>query len=105
MIVVVMTTIADEAAAERLADALVERKLAACVQILPPMKSVYVWEGKVQRETEHLLLIKTLATKYDDVERFIQENHPYDTPEVVAIAAETFSKAYFEWVKESVAGV
>lgn len=72
---IVLTTVlsADEAAS--LAEAIVTTRLAACVQILPQMTSVYVWEGKLQKEGEHLLLIKTLPEKYDELEAFITANH------------------------------
>lgn len=100
--IVVMTTVADADAAVRLANGLVDGKLAACVQILPPMISIYAWQGETQRESEHLLLIKTLKEKYADTERFILENHPYETPEVIGIPADKFSKAYLDWAKAAV---
>ena len=66
--IIVFTTATDSSQAEALAEAIVNAKLAACVQILPPMTSVYVWEGKVHKEAENLLLIKTLPEKYDELE-------------------------------------
>ena len=100
--IVVITTVADEADALKLAEGLVGKRLAACVQILPSIKSVYVWKGEMQRESEHLLLIKTPTEKYDGVERFILENHSYETPEIVAVSAERFSDGYLDWVVRSV---
>ena len=76
---IVLTTVSGEQQPEELARAIVERRLAACVQILPHMVSVYVWEGEVQRAGEHLLLIKTFAEKYDELEAFIEANHSYET--------------------------
>lgn len=102
--IVVMTTVADETEAERLAEGLVGGNLAACVQILPLMRSIYVWKGEVQRESENLLLIKTLREKYDDVERFILENHSYETPEIIAVSAQDVSASYLDWVAGCVAG-
>lgn len=99
---VVFTTTPNIAEAESLAETLVTTKLAACVQILPPMTSVYVWEGKLQRESEHLLLIKTLPEKYDAVEAFIIANHSYDTPEIIAIDAERVSGRYLDWLQSAV---
>ena len=95
---IVLTTVlsADEAAS--LAEKIVTARLAACVQILPQMTSVYVWEGKLQKEGEHLLLIKTLPEKYDELEAFITANHSYDVPEIVAIGAEA-SRPYLEWME------
>jgi len=97
--IVVLTTVPNLTEAENLAGKIVESKLAACVQILPPIKSVYFWEGEVQTDSEHLLLIKTLAEKFDELEKFIQANHSYDVPEIIALAAERISENYFDWMK------
>ncbi len=96
--IVVLTTVANAEAGETLARKIVEVKLAACVQILPAMKSVYFWEGELQTEAETLLLIKTLREKYADLEKFIQANHSYDVPEIVALSAEQISENYFGWL-------
>ncbi len=97
MLIVLVTT-PNEAEAGSLAARIVEERLAACVQILPTMTSVYVWEGKLQKDAEHLLLIKTLPEKYDEVETFIIANHSYDVPEIVAIDAERVSGPYLAWM-------
>jgi periplasmic divalent cation tolerance protein len=97
---IVLTTVSDEPQAEKLATAIVELRLAACVQILPRMTSVYVWQGNIEREGEHLLLIKTLAEKYDELEAFIKANHAYETPEIVAIDAERVEQNYAGWLKD-----
>lgn len=97
---VLLTTVPDKSHAETLASKIVEARLAACVQILPPMTSVYVWEGEVQCETEHLLLIKTLPERYVDLEKFIAENHSYDVPEIVALKPEYVSESYAKWLGE-----
>ena len=86
--------------AETLAEKMVNAKLAACVQIMPQMTSVYVWEGKVQKEREHLLLIKTLSEKFDALEDFIKVNHSYTVPEIVAIDDERASHEYVRWMHE-----
>ena len=98
---VVLTTTSNNEEAEALANGLVESRLAACVQILPNMRSIYRWEGKIENESEHLLLIKTLPEKFEAVERFINENHSYDTPEVVALPAAKISLGYLNWMKDS----
>lgn len=98
---IVLTTLPEIEAAADLAEKLVEAKLAACVQILPPMTSVYVWDGKIQKESEHLLLIKTLPEKYAEVEKFISEHHSYDLPEIVAVDAANVSPEYRKWLGES----
>ena len=98
---VVLTTVPNSAAAEELAEKIVSAKLAACVQILPQMTSIYVWEGKVQKENEHLLLIKTLPEKWEELRDFISANHSYDVPEIVAIDAEKVSEKYLQWLTGS----
>ena len=80
--IVVFMTSANADEARRIAHELVERQLAACVQILPEIESVYRWNGEVQRETELLLLAKTTAAQFDDLERAVREIHSYDTPEI-----------------------
>ena len=97
---IVLTTTPDNVEAERLSRSIVDAKLAACVQILPKMTSVYFWEGKVQSEPEHLLLIKTLEEKFDALSEFIQKNHSYDVPEIVALRAEDVSAGYLEWMAD-----
>jgi periplasmic divalent cation tolerance protein len=96
---IVFTTCAGSEEANSLAERIVSAGFAACVQVMPHMMSFYVWEGEMQREAEHLLLIKTLPEKYDQLERFITENHGYDVPEIVAIDAERVSGPYLAWMK------
>ncbi len=100
---IVLTTVPNPEEGEILAEKIVHAKLAACVQILPQMTSVYVWEGKVKRENEHLLLIKTLEEKYAELEKFLYANHSYDTPEIIAVSTEKISKSYLDWVTARVA--
>jgi len=103
MLIVVLTTVASATDAETLAGKLVDSGLAACVQILPLMTSVYRWEGKLQTESEHLLLIKTLDERYDDLELFLSENHPYEVPEIVALDAHRVSQSYLDFAARSTA--
>jgi len=98
-VIVVMTTLPDFKYAETLAGNLVREDLAACVQLLPQMTSVYEWEGAIQQDTEVLLLIKTISSKFPAVEKTIKENHPYTVPEVVAIPASDVSDDYLKWMK------
>ncbi len=102
--ILILTTTADRAQADMLADGLVRERLAACVQILPQMTSVYYWEGDVQRDEEHLLLIKTLREKYDEVEAFIIANHSYDVPEIAAVETARVSEKYRAWLEGYVRG-
>lgn len=94
-----MTTVPNITEAEELAEKIIESKLAACVQILPQMMSVYIWEGKVQKENEHLMLIKTLPEKWEELLGFITANHSYDVPEIAAIDGVKTSEAYLTWLE------
>ena len=94
----VLTNLPDRAAAQRLADLLVEKRLAACVNILAPCRSVYRWEGAVQHEEEHPMLIKTTAERYPELEKALRAGHPYELPEIVAVPIERGLPAYLEWV-------
>ena len=96
---IVLTTISTIKEAEDLAQKIIAEKLAACVQVLPEMKSFYVWEDKIQKESEHLLLIKTFPEKYKELEKFIQVNHSYDVPEIVALQMEKVAESYLDWMK------
>lgn len=96
---IVFTTAPNVAEAETLAMKIVGEKLAACVQVLPQMKSFYFWENAVHADSEYLLLIKTLEENYDALDIFIKANHSYDTPEIVAVASEKVSGEYFDWMK------
>ena len=94
----VLTNLPERAAAERLADLLIERKLAACVNILAPCRSVYRWKGAVQRDEEHPMLIKTTAERYAALEQALRAEHPYELPEIIALPVERGLAAYLAWV-------
>lgn len=96
----VMTALPEIEVAERFAGLLVENRLAACVQINPEIKSVYMWDGAVQKESEILLLIKTTSSKFGDIEKFIKENHPYTVPEILAVPVSDVSDDYLKWMRE-----
>ena len=99
-IIVFMTASNGEEAA-RLAEMLVGAHLAACVQILPEMESVYRWQGKVERAPEVLLLAKTTRSKFEELEREVRALHSYDTPEIIAVPVVAGSAPYLEWIKQS----
>jgi periplasmic divalent cation tolerance protein len=99
---VVLTTTPNVAEAESLAQKIVEARLAACVQILPNIISFYSWKGAVQKDSEQLLLIKTLPERFPELEKFIESNHSYETPEIVALSAEKVSESYLNWIKDYV---
>ena len=98
--IIVLTSVANPAEAKSLAEKIVSAKLAACVQILPQITSVYFWEDRMQSEAESLLLIKTLPDKYDELQTFITANHSYEVPEIVAIDAEKVSEPYLAWMSD-----
>ena len=99
-IVVFMTT-ANGEEATRLAEMLVGAHLAACVQILPEMESVYRWQGKVERQAEVLLIAKTTRGKFDELEREVRALHSYDTPEIIAVPILSGSAPYLEWLNQA----
>lgn len=96
---IVFTTTPNTEEAESLAHKIVEAKLAACVQVLPKMKSFYFWKNEIQTDAEHLLLIKTLEDKFEELEKFIKNNHSYEVPEIVAVSSEKVSDDYLNWMK------
>ena len=94
---VVLTTAASEAEAEAIADAIIEAQLAACVSLFP-MKSVYTWQGKVERESEWQLIIKTQRHCFEALREKIQAVHSYDTPELIALPIVAGSPDYLAWL-------
>lgn len=94
----VLTNLPDRAAAERLAAELIEKQLAACVNILAPCRSVYRWKGAVQHEEEHPMLIKTTLERYAALEAALRSGHPYELPEIIALPIERGLAAYLDWV-------
>ena len=100
---VVLTTCATPAEAEALASALVERRLAACVNAVADVVSTFRWHGAVQRERETLLVIKTTEARLAAIEAVIHERSGYELPEMIAIPVEGGSKRYLDWVQSAVA--
>lgn len=94
----VFTSLPDRASAERLAEALVAERVAACVNVLAPCRSVYRWNGELQRDDEHPLVAKTSADRYPALEAAIRKRHPYELPEIVAVPVERGLPAYLDWV-------
>ncbi len=98
----VQTTLEKRADAERLARALVEQRLAACVQVVGPIQSVYRWKDQIETAEEWLCLIKTCRDLYPVVEKTILELHPYEVPEIIALPIAVGSANYLAWLKEHV---
>ena len=94
----VITNCPDEETANRIALAVVEAKLAACVNILPRVQSIYRWQGVVESAAEVPLLIKTTAAAYPALEAAIRERHPYDVPEIIALPITAGLPAYLNWL-------
>ena len=100
--VLVLTTIGADADGQSLARALVEEQLAACVNVLPVMTSVYRWKGQIEQDREQQLVIKTTTDRVDALEARVRELHAYELPEFLVIAADAGSAAYLAWARESV---
>ena len=98
----VLCTCPTRAAANAIATALLEERLAACVNQVAGIKSLYRWEGRVEDDDELMLLIKTTTAQYPALEEMIRNLHPYEVPEIIGIPLAIGSKAYFDWIRNSV---
>ena len=101
--IVVLLTAANRDEARSLAEMLVEQRLAACVQIMPEMESVYRWQGKIERQAEVLLIAKTVSGRFAKLEAEVRAVHSYETPEIVAFPLTEGSRPYLDWLSSSVA--
>jgi len=99
---IVLTTTGSQEEARKIARTLVERRLAACVNIMPQVESIYRWQGKVEDAHEWLLVIKTTGNAFERVRDAIRELHSYDLPECISFSVENGSSAYLDWISESV---
>jgi periplasmic divalent cation tolerance protein len=100
---VVLVTTPDRKTSERLSKGVIARKLAACVNTLPGVRSRYWWKGKVETAREELLLIKTRRDRLSDLTQWLRKNHPYTVCEVVALPIEGGNKPYLDWIAKSLA--
>ena len=100
-VVLVLSTVPDDESGETLARALVDEKLAACVNVLPPMVSIYRWKGEVERSMERQLVMKTTRSRLDALQKRLKELHSYELPEFVVVSAESGSDDYLAWVASS----
>ena len=96
--IMVMSNLPDQASAETLAQHLIEKRLAACVNILSPCVSIYHWQGKIEKANEIPLLIKTTIDRYTAVEQAIRALHPYELPEIVYVSLDGGFDKYFQWI-------
>ena len=102
--IVVLCTVGSAEDAERIASTVVERRLAACVNVVPGVTSIYRWKGEVARDAEWLLVMKTTAARFEALREAVVEIHPYDVPEVIELPIERGHTPYLEWIDASVAG-
>ena len=100
----VTTTASTKDEAAKIATALLERRLAACVQVVGPIESRYWWNGKIEQSGEWLCIIKTIRERYPAVESTIRANHSYEVPEIVICPIEGGSEPYLEWLRSETAG-
>jgi periplasmic divalent cation tolerance protein len=98
---VLITTCPDAALAERIADELVVNNLAACVQIIPGMKSVYRWQGRIEHAEEWLVLIKSVTRNYTEIEKKIVAMHTYTVPEIIALPVAAGWRDYLSWIDDN----
>jgi periplasmic divalent cation tolerance protein len=98
----VITTVGSKEEGQQIARALVERRLAACVQIIGPITSVYYWQGAIEESEEWLCLIKSTRTRYAEIEAAIRALHSYETPEILAVPVTAGCAAYLSWLDAAV---
>ncbi len=99
----ILCNVPDTACAQHIARSLVERRLAACVNICAPCQSVYRWQGQLEEASEIPLLIKTQSARYAELERALRELHPYEVPEIIALPIAAGLPAYLDWVAQETA--
>ena len=99
--IIVMTNTGSQAEARKIASALVERKLAACVNIIPGVESTYWWKGKIETAPEWTLLVKTVRANFDTVRNAIRELHSYELPECIMLEVAEGGKAYLDWIAKN----
>jgi len=99
---VVLVTVPDAETADKLGEALVGERLAACVNVVPGLRSIYRWQGAVEKAAELLCLCKTTRASFEQLRARVVELHPYDLPEIVALPIELGHAPYLEWIKASV---
>jgi|YNPMSStandDraft_2_1061718.scaffolds.fasta_scaffold16606_1 periplasmic divalent cation tolerance protein len=100
-LILITTTLPNQQSAIELAQKLVAERLVACGQVLPAMTSIYVWQGEMCQETEHLLLLKTTADNFTPVATYLKQHHPYTEPQITAIPITHSSQGYRQWVTDS----
>lgn len=95
-------TTPNEESAKKIARAVISNKLAACVNIIPNIQSIYEWEGRINEDLEYLMMIKTTTANVDELTKFVRDNHPYSVAEVISVKIENGNPPYLDWVAKSV---
>ena len=101
-VVLVLSTVPDDASAEKIARTLVEESLVACANLLPPMTSIYRWKGAIERDTERQLLMKTTRSRVEALKKRLKELHSYELPEFIVIRIDEGGEAYLTWIAHEV---
>jgi len=96
----VFVTVPDKKTSKKIVDSVLNRKLAACASVLGGVSSSYWWKGKIESSKELMLIMKTVKSKFKKLEKDIKENHPYDTPEIIAFDIVAANADYLKWIKE-----
>jgi len=99
--IIILTTLPDEVVARSLAQELIKSQMAACINIMPRMSSIYSWKGKIEEGQEHLLMIKTRTERYAAIEQAIRAQHPYELPEIIATPISHGLPEYMNWIDEN----
>ena len=100
--IVVFSTCASREEAERIARAIVGERLAACVQLLPAIQSIYRWQGEIEQSDEILMLFKTTSERFPALQRRVEELHSYQTPEIIAVPVTEGAEKYLTWLRDAV---
>ena len=98
MYAIAMVTCPDEETAERISEVILQKRLGACVNVMPGITSRYWWKGKIEKDSEVLMLIKTKEALLEKIEETVKEHHPYDVPEVIAVPIAFGSSEYLNWI-------
>jgi periplasmic divalent cation tolerance protein len=99
-ILITLCTCPNQESAEEIASSLVEQGVAACINIIPKLTSIYKWQGKLEKDSEALMLIKTDQSRYQDLEQALTTLHPYELPEIIAVPVEQGLTGYLNWVTQ-----
>lgn len=101
-VILIQTTFPSLIEAEKVAEKLLSTQLCACIQLVPEVSSLYIWHKKIQKEKEILMYIKTLSSKYKEIETFLSTNHCYEIPEIISTSIKNISPQYLKWLTNNI---